>query len=47
VARWYCRKAHQTFSLLPDCLAARLSGALVEVETVVSDRPYGANRCSP
>jgi hypothetical protein len=34
VARWYCRKAHQTFSLLPDCLAARLSGALVEVETV-------------
>jgi hypothetical protein len=35
VARWYCRQAHQTFSLLPDCLAARLPGALVEVEQVV------------
>jgi hypothetical protein len=35
VARWYCRKAHETFSALPDCLAARLPGALLEVETVV------------
>jgi len=35
IARWYCRKAHQTFSLLPDCLAARLPGALGEVEAVV------------
>jgi len=35
VPRWYCRKAHQTFSLLPDCLAARLPGALLEIETVV------------
>jgi hypothetical protein len=23
VARWYCPDAHETFSLLPDCLAAR------------------------
>lgn len=35
VARWYCRVAHQTFSLLPDCLAARLPGTLEEVEDAV------------
>jgi len=35
VARWYCRDAHETFSLLPDCLAARLVGSLDEVEQVV------------
>ena len=35
VARWYCPDAHQTFSLLPDCLAARLQGSLDEVEQVV------------
>jgi hypothetical protein len=35
VARWYCRSGHRTFSLLPDCLAARLSGTLAEVEAVV------------
>jgi hypothetical protein len=35
VARWYCPEGHQTFSLLPDCLAARLSGSLCEVERVV------------
>ena len=33
VARWYCPKTPCTFSLLPDCLAARLCGTLVEVET--------------
>ncbi|MEJ2325895.1 MAG: hypothetical protein P8Y25_03330 [Chromatiaceae bacterium] len=31
VARWYCREGRCTFSLLPDCLAARLSGTLSEV----------------
>jgi hypothetical protein len=36
VARWYCRGAHRTFSLLPDCLAARLPGTLEEVERVVA-----------
>ncbi|QVL47540.1 MAG: hypothetical protein KFB96_17800 [Thiocapsa sp.] len=36
VARWYCPEGHRTFSLLPDCLAARLSGTLAEVEAVVS-----------
>jgi hypothetical protein len=35
VARWYCPAGHRTFSLLPDCLAARLSGTLAEVEAVV------------
>lgn len=34
VARWYCPTGHRTFSLLPDCLAARLSGTLAEVEAV-------------
>lgn len=35
VARWYCRESHTTFSLLPDCLAARLPGTLSELEQVV------------
>jgi len=35
VARWYCPQGHCTFSLLPDCLAARLPGTLVELEAVV------------
>jgi hypothetical protein len=35
IARWYCPAGQRTFSLLPDCLAARLSGTLAEVEAVV------------
>ena len=35
VARWYCRTAHETFSRLPDCVCAHLSGTLGELETVV------------
>jgi hypothetical protein len=35
VARWYCPTGRRMFSLLPDCLAARLTGTLVEVEAVV------------
>ena len=35
IARWYCPESHTTFSLLPDCLAARLPGELDEVERVV------------
>jgi len=35
VPRWYCGKGRRTFSLLPDCLAARLSGSLDEVERAV------------
>ena len=36
IARWYCPQSHTTFSLLPDCLAARLPGELDEVEAVVA-----------
>jgi hypothetical protein len=35
VARWYCPTAQESFSLLPDCLAARHSGSLDEVEHAV------------
>lgn len=35
MARWYCRDAQMTFSLLPDCLSCRLGGSLDEVEQVV------------
>jgi len=36
VARYYCPRSHTTFSLLPDCLASRLSSTLKEVEDVVA-----------
>ena len=36
IARWYCPESHTTFSLLPDCLAARLPGTLAEVEDAVA-----------
>jgi hypothetical protein len=42
IARWYCPKAHCTWSLLPDHLAARLPGTLQELEDVV-DAAEGAN----
>jgi hypothetical protein len=35
VARNYCPAGRTTFSLLPDCLASRLSSTLAEVEQVV------------
>lgn len=35
IARWYCRESHTTFSLLPDCLAARLPGTLQSLEDAV------------
>jgi hypothetical protein len=35
VARWYCPQGHITFSLLPDCLAARFSGTLCDIEATV------------
>jgi hypothetical protein len=35
IARWYCRPGKTTISLLPDCLASHLSGALAEVEAAV------------
>lgn len=46
IARWYCPEGHQTFSLLPDFLAARLPGVLADVEaaaaTVMSARSMEA-----
>ena len=35
IARWYCPTGRTTFSMLPDCLASRLSGSLDEVEAVI------------
>lgn len=37
IARWHCAMGHQTFSFLPDCLSARLSGSLKEVEDVIEE----------
>lgn len=36
IARWYCPQGHCTFSLLPDHLAARFPGTLLEIEQVVA-----------
>jgi hypothetical protein len=36
VARWYCPKVRETFSLLPDCMCARMGGGLDETEEVVA-----------
>lgn len=36
VARWYCRQAHTTISLLPQFMAARLPGTMAELEKVVA-----------
>jgi hypothetical protein len=36
IARWYCPEGHRTFSLLPDFLAAGLSGLLDAVEDSVA-----------
>ena len=36
IARWYCPHSHTTFSLLSDCLAARLPGTLDELEAVAA-----------
>ena len=41
IARWYCRESHTTFSLLPDCLAARLPGTLSELEEIVAEAEQG------
>lgn len=36
IARWYCPEGHQTFSLLPDFMAARLPGVLADVEAAAA-----------
>jgi hypothetical protein len=36
IARYYCPTAHETFSLLPDCLASRFPSDLDDLERVVT-----------
>jgi hypothetical protein len=36
IARYYCPTAHETFSLLPDCLASHFPGELDAIERVVA-----------
>ena len=43
IARWYCPESHTTFSLLPECLAARLPGELDELERVVAHAEQAAS----
>ena len=37
IARWYCPDGHMSFSLLPDCLAAHLSGSLMQIEDILTE----------
>jgi hypothetical protein len=37
IARWYCPDGHMSFSLLPDCLASRLSGSLIQIEDILTE----------
>lgn len=46
MARWWCPKARISFSLLPDCLAARLTGSLAEVEAVVATAEAGTREAA-
>jgi hypothetical protein len=41
IARYYCPQGHTTFSLLPDCLAARLPSSLADVEAVCTAAATG------
>jgi hypothetical protein len=41
IARYYCPQGHTTFSLLPDCLAARLSSSLADIEAVCTAAATG------
>ena len=44
IARWCWPESHTTFSLLPDCLAARLPGELDHVEAVVAHAERAPSR---
>ncbi|MGH8532263.1 MAG: hypothetical protein ACREV1_05885 [Gammaproteobacteria bacterium] len=44
VSRWYCPHGHRTFSLLPDCLAARFPGSLCAIEQVVAQVSRGVQK---
>lgn len=41
VARYYCPQGHTTFSLLPDCLAARMPGTLEQVQQAAKAVEHG------
>ena len=38
IARWYCADSYATFSLLPDCFAARMPGSLQQLEDCAVSR---------
>jgi hypothetical protein len=44
IARWYCRKGGVTVSLLPDCLAAGVSGSLQAIEDAVATADAAASQ---
>ena len=44
IARHYCPTGHTTFSLLPDCLASRVSSTLHDIETAVMALDAGPSR---
>ena len=48
IARWYCPQGHQTFSLLPDHLAARFPGELAQIEQVAgaAERASSLQACA-
>ena len=46
IARWYCPQGHRTFSLLPDHLAARFPGTLVDLQRVVSSAELAPSRAA-
>jgi hypothetical protein len=46
IARWYCPQGHRTFSLLPDHLAARFPGTLVDLQRVVSAAERAPSRAA-
>jgi len=48
IARWYCRKGHCTFSLLPDHLAAGVPGTLAEIEqaAAAAETAAGLQACA-
>jgi hypothetical protein len=46
VARCWCPKARISFSLLPDCLSARLTGGLTQVEAVVAAAEAGTREAA-
>lgn len=44
IARYYCHKGHTTMSLMPDCLASRVSSTLADIEAAVIAIDGGPSR---